>query len=212
MKKMMKAAAGLMMSAMLIFAFAACGGGTAEVSPADEAAAVLDTTLAALKTADMQAIQDISGDEDIFADATEIFGSEEDTQSVLKAMFGHFDYTMGTPEQVDDTHVNVPVTVTNTDMHKAVDTWFSDLMSYAMANPSIANDEAALHAKTVELLTAAVDKTAEGEGGTVTQDVVMPMVLEDGAWDVSDVDDEVMDAMLGGLVSAIEELAGDFEQ
>lgn len=78
-------------------------------------------------------------------------------------MFGHFDYQLGEPEQVDDTHVNVPATVSNVDMSKAVNTWYSDFMNYIMANPSIAtnpsiaNDEAALSEKNIEMLKSAVE-------------------------------------------------------
>jgi len=136
-------------------------------------------------------------------------GSEEDVDSILKSMFGHFDYTIGTPEKVDDSNVNVPVTVSNADMQKAVDTWFSDLMAYAMQNPDIANDEKALQAKTIELLQASVDKTAEAEDGIVTNDVVFPMTLIDGKWEISDtIDEGVLDAVLGGFMTAINDLTG----
>ena len=122
-------------------------------------------------------------------------------------MFGNFDYKLGTPEKVDDSNINVPATVSNADMNKAVDTWFSDLMSYAMSNPEIANDEAALQAKTIEMLQGAIDKTAEAEDGIVSEDVVFPMTLIDGKWEISDtIDDSVLDAILGGFMTAIENL------
>lgn len=212
MKKIMKVTVGLIMSFMMLFAFTACGGGAAEETPADQAVAALDATLGALKSADKDAIQALGGGEDIFGDAEEAFGSEDGIDSVLKSMFGHFDYTIGTPEQVDDSNVNVPVTVTNADMTKAVNSWFSDLMAYAMQNPDIANDEAALQAKTIEMLQTAVDKTAGEEGGTVTNDVVFPMTLIDGKWEISDkVEDSVLDAVLGGFMTAINGLTGGSE-
>ncbi|MGX8774612.1 MAG: hypothetical protein ACSW8G_06110 [Bacillota bacterium] len=205
MKKIMKIALGLAISAMMLFAFAGCG--TSE-TPADQAAAALDKTLSALKSADMTAIQNVSGGEDVFGEAETAFGSEEATQQILKAMFGHFDYTIGTPEQVDDSNVNVPVTVSNADMNKAVETWFDDLMEYATSNPDITGDEEALQAKTIEFLETSVDKVAEGEDGIVSQDVVIPMVLTNGQWNISDtVDGGVIDAILGGFVSAIENLS-----
>ena len=211
MKKIVTVMVGLMMSFMMLFAFTACGGGEAAVeeTPADQAAAALDTTLAALKSADKDAIQALGGGEDIFGEAEEALGSEEGIDSVLKSMFGHFDYTIGTPEQVDDSNVNVPVTVSNADMSKAVNSWFSDLMAYAMQNPDIANDEAALQAKTIEMLQTAVDKTAEAENGIVTNDVVFPMTLVDGNWEISDtIDESVLDAVMGGFMTAVNELTG----
>ena len=208
MKKIMKVTLGLTMSVLMLFAFTACGG-AAQETPEDQAVAALDTQLAALKSADREAIQELSGGEDAFGDAVEQLGSEEDVDSILKSMFGHFDYTIGTPEKVDDSNVNVPVTVSNADMQKAVDTWFSDLMAYAMQNPDIANDEKALQAKTIELLQASVDKTAEAEDGIVTNDVVFPMALIDGKWEISDtIDDSVLDAVLGGFMTAINDLTG----
>ena len=210
MKRIVTVMVGLMMSFMMLFAFTACGGGeAAEETPADQAATALDTTLAALKSADRDAIQALGGGEDVFGDAAEALGSEEGIDSVLKSMFGHFDYTIGTPEQVDDSNVNVPVTVSNADMSKAVNSWFSDLMAYAMQNPDIANDEAALQAKTIEMLQAAVDKTAEAEDGIITSDVTFPMTLTDGKWEISDsIDDSVLDAVLGGFMTAVNELTG----
>ena len=208
MKKIMKVTLGLTMSVLMLFAFTACGG-AAQETPEDQAVAALDTQLAALKSADREAIQELSGGEDAFGDAVDQLGSEEDVDSILKSMFGHFDYTIGTPEKVDDSNVNVPVTVSNADMQKAVDTWFSDLMAYAMQNPDIANDEKALQAKTIELLQASVDKTAEAEDGIVTNDVVFPMALIDGKWEISDtIDDSVLDAVLGGFMTAINDLTG----
>ena len=215
MKKILKITLGLIMSAMMLFAFAGCGGSgeAAEPeTPADQAVAALDATLSALQSADMNAIQELSGGEDVFGDAEEAFGSEEGTESVLKAMFGHFEYKLLDPEQVDDSNVNVPATVSNVDMSKAVETWFSDLMAYAMSNPDIANDEAALQAKTIEMLESSVEKVAGEEDGIVSSDVVFPMTLKDGKWDISDtIDDSVFDAILGGFLGAIENLTGGSE-
>lgn len=211
MRKIMIVTVSLVMSLLMLFAFTACGGsGAAPETPEDQAAAALDQTLAALKSADKEAIQALGGDEDIFGEAEEAFGSEESIDSVLKSMFGHFDYKIGEAEKVDDSNVNVNVTVSNADMSKAVDSWFSDLMAYAMQNPDIANDEAALQAKTIEMLQAAVDKTAEGEDGIVSKDVVFPMTQTDGKWEISDkIDDSVLDAVLGGFMTAIQGLTGN---
>lgn len=209
MKKVMKITVGLVMSCMMLFAFAACSGsGAAPETPEDQATAALDKTLAALKSADMEAIKELGG-EDAFGDAEETFGSDESMEAVLKSMFGHFDYKLGTPEVVDDSNINIPATVSNADMSKAVESWFSDLMAYAMQNPDIANDEAALQTKTIEMLQTAVDKTAEEEDGIVSNDVVFPMTLKDGNWEISDtVDDSVLDAILGGFMTAINGLTG----
>ena len=211
MKRIMKNILGVMLSAVLLLAFAGCGGESskqaAPPTPEEEAVAALDASLAALKSADINAIEELSGEE-MLEDAEGALGSEEETKDVMTALFGHFDYQLGTPEKVDDTHVNVPATVSNADMQKATNTWVSSLMEYAMSNPEIASDEDALHAKTVEELKSAVEKTVEGEDGIVTKDVVFPMVLEDGKWTVSDdVDDEVIDAITGGFMSAINQLS-----
>ena len=208
--KIMKVTVGLIISFMMLFAFTACGSTAEQETPADQAVAALDATLSALKSADKDAIQALGGGEDVFGNAEEAFGSEEGIDSVLRSMFGHFDYTIGTPEQVDDANVNVPVTVSNADMQKAVSTWFSDLMAFAMQNPDIANDETALQAKTIEMLQTSVDKTAEAEGGIVTSDVTFPMTLSDGEWKISDsIDEGVLDAVLGGFMTTIKGLTGD---
>ena len=210
MKKSIRIMLGLAVSVMMLLAFAGCGdSGSKEAAPPtpeEEATASLDATLSALKSADMEALKELGG-EDVLETAEQSFGSEEDTAAVMKALFGHFDYKLGTPEVVDDTHINIPATVTNADMHTAVGTWFSHLMEYAISNPDIAGDSDALHAKTIEELSAAVDETAAAEDGMTSKEVVFPMVLADGKWDISeDVDDSVFDAILGGFMAAIDEL------
>ena len=208
MRKNIKTILALVMAVILVFAFAGCGAKAPEKTPAEEAAESLEATLSALKSADMQAISEIAGG-DTFTDSVESLGSEENLQTILKAMFGHFDYKLGEGEQVDDTHVNIPATVSNVDMHKVVKSWYTDLMAYAIANPDIAKDENkdALKDKTVELLTAAVDKTAEEAEATVSSEVVFPMVLEDGKWDIDGtIDSSVLDSILGGFSGAIKEL------
>ena len=59
-----------------------------------------------------------------------------------------------------------------------------------------------------ELLSGAVEKTASAEDGIVTNDVVFPMVKTDeGTWDISeDIDDSVLDAVMGGFMTAINNL------
>ena len=91
-------------------------------------------------------------------------------------------------------------------MSKAVNTWYSDFMNYIMANPSIANDEAALSEKNIEMLKSAVDKTSEEEEGIMTTDITFPMVLEDGQRTIGEVDENVPAAMVGGFMSALEQL------
>ena len=209
MRKIMVITIGLIISSMMLFAFAGCGGTAEKESPADQAAAALDESLSALKSADLNAIKDLGINEDVFGEADDVLGSEEELEQVLKLMFGHFDYTIGDAEQVDDSNVNVNVTVSNADMSKAVDAWIADLMDYAMSNPNIATDRTALQAKTIEMLQEAVDKTAEAEDGIISSDVVFPMVLKDGKWDISEtIDKSVFDAVLGGFLTAIEELTG----
>lgn len=209
MKSKMKIVVGLLMAIMLVFTLVGCGGGAPKQSPAEEAVASLDTMLSALKGADVESINELAGGEDVFADAEEAFGSADAADKVLKAMFGHFDYKIGTPEQVDDSNVNVPVTVTNVDMQKVVDTWMSDAMALAMSDPSIASDEKALQAKVLEMFSESVENVASGDGGTVTNEVVFPMTLKDGKWDVgSDISEDVLDKLFGGMMTAINGLSG----
>lgn len=206
MKKTIKIVVGLVTSLMLIFTFVGCGPKT---SPEEEAAATVDTMLSGLKDADMESINALAGGENVFGDVESTFGSAETADSVLKAMFGHFDYEIGTPEISDEIYANVPVTVTNVDMQKVVDTWMSDAMAYAAENPDIANDKKALQAKLFELFGEAVEKVAGEEGGTVTNEVVFPMYLEDGKWNVSkSLGDDVLDKLLGGMMTAIQGLSG----
>ena len=90
MKRVLTATVALTMSILMLFAFTACGGGVAQETPEDQAVAALDTTLAAIKSADKEAIEELSGGEDAFGDAVDQLGSEEDVDAILKCMFGNF--------------------------------------------------------------------------------------------------------------------------
>ena len=204
MKKYMKTLLGVIMSAMLLFSFAGCGGSSSSGSPEDEAVAALDETLQAFQSADLERISQING----VGDALTEGGLDSDlTQSVLICMFGHFEYELGEPEKVDDSHVNVPAKVSNVDMEVAANAWFEDVMDYAMEHAE--EDEAALQEKALAMFQEAIDAAAEEDGGIRSEDVVFPMVLEDGRWVISsDIDESVPDAMLGGFMTVMNDLGG----
>ena len=204
MKKYMKTLLGVIMSAMLLFAFAGCGGSSSSGSPEDEAVAALDETLQAFQSADLERISQING----VGDALTEGGLDSDlTQSVLICMFGHFEYELSEPEKVDDSHVNVPAKVSNVDMEVAANAWFANMMEYSMENAA-EEDDAALQENAMAMLQDAIDATAEEENGIRSEDVVFPMVLEDGIWIISDdMDESVVDAMLGGFMTVMADMS-----
>lgn len=201
----MKTFLGVIMSVMMLFAFAGCGSSSATDSPADQAAAALDETLQAIQSADLERISEIDG----VADALAAEDLDSDLiQSVLVSMFGHFQYELGEPEQVDDSHVNVPANVSNVDMEAAANVWFENMMEYAMEHAED-EDEAALEENALAMLQEAIDATAEEDDGIRSEDVVFPMVLEDGKWVISsDIDESVLDAMLGGFMTVMNDMGG----
>lgn len=126
----------------------------------------------------------------------------------MKNLFDRLDYKIISSEKIDSNTVNVTTEITAIDMKPVLGEFFVAAMQYAFsnafANPQPTEEET--NAKMEELFTASATKP---DLATVTNEVVIKVVKDDKEWKVVS-DDAFVDAILGGLSAAAEELENAF--
>ena len=150
-----------------------------------------------------------------YVDVDEINASEDSSDSistelVMKTIFNKLDYKIISSEKVDDTTVKVKTDITVTDMKPVLGEFFTNAMQYAFStafsNPQPTEEET--NKKMEEMF---IESASKEDLATVTNEVDITVVkTENNEWKVKS-DDTFADALLGGLITAGEELSKAFE-
>lgn len=150
-----------------------------------------------------------------YVDVDEINASEDSSDSistelVMKTIFNKLDYKIISSEKVDDTTVKVKTEITVTDMKPVLGEFFTNAMQYAFStafsNPQPTEEET--NKKMEEMF---IESASKEDLATVTNEVDITVVkTENNEWKVKP-DDTFADALLGGLITAGEELSKAFE-
>ena len=150
-----------------------------------------------------------------YVDVDEINASEDSSDSistelVMKTIFNKLDYKIISSEKVDDTTVKVKTDITVTDMKPVLGEFFTNAMQYAFStafsNPQPTEEET--NKKMEEMF---IESASKEDLATVTNEVDITVVkTENNEWKVKP-DDTFADALLGGLITAGEELSKAFE-
>lgn len=150
-----------------------------------------------------------------YVDVDEINASEDSSDSistelVMKTIFNKLDYKIISSEKVDDTTVKVKTEITVTDMKPVLSEFFTNAMQYAFStafsNPQPTEEET--NKKMEEMF---IESASKEDLATVTNEVDITVVkTENNEWKVKS-DDTFADALLGGLITAGEELSKAFE-
>jgi len=150
-----------------------------------------------------------------YVDVDEINASEDSSDSistelVMKTIFNKLDYKIISSEKVDDTTVKVKTEITVTDMKPVLGEFFTNAMQYAFStafsNPQPTEEET--NKKMEEMF---IESASKEDLATVTNEVDITVVkTENNEWKVKS-DDTFADALLGGLITAGEELSKAFE-
>lgn len=177
----------LVLAVMLVFT--ACGS---EPTPSDAVKTDIDkvkseqSTDTALKALDLE-----EGD------------LKEDDQKAFVAKMQDFDYEI-VEEKVDEDKATVKVKITTYDFGKAMEELYTELFTMAFTNPD---------ASTEEVTKMFMDKMTGIEKKEYTKEVTVNCQKKDGEW-VTDVDsnEELQDAILGGLITKIDEINSMWEE
>ena len=150
-----------------------------------------------------------------YVDVDEINASEDSSDSistelVMKTIFNKLDYKIISSEKVDDTTVKVKTEITVTDMKPVLGEFFTNAMQYAFSaafsNPQPTEEET--NKKMEEMF---IESASKEDLATVTNEVDITVEkTENNEWKVKS-DDTFADALLGGLITAGEELSKAFE-
>ena len=199
--KIIKSIIAAVSAFVLLLSLAGCG----EIKKAETA---VNGMFTAFKNTDIEAAAK-------YVDIDEINTSEDgsgsiSTELVMKTIFNKLDYKIISSEKADDTTVKVKTEITVTDMKPVLGEFFTNAMQYAFSaafsNPQPTEEE--INKKMEEMFIESASK----EGlATVTNEVDITVVkTENNEWKVKS-DDTFADALLGGLITAGEELGKAFE-
>lgn len=199
--KRIKSIIATILALVLLLSLTGCG----EIKKAETA---VNGMFTAFKNTDIEAAAK-------YVDVDEINASEDSSDSistelVMKTIFNKLDYKIISSEKVDDTTVKVKTEITVTDMKPVLGEFFTNAMQYAFStafsNPQPTEEET--NKKMEEMF---IESASKEDLATVTNEVDITVVkTENNEWKVKS-DDTFADALLGGLITAGEELSKAFE-
>ena len=199
--KRIKSIIATILALILLFSLTGCG----EIKKAETA---VNGMFTAFNNTDIEAAAK-------YVDVDEINASEDSSDSistelVMKTIFNKLDYKIISSEKVDDTTVKVKTDITVTDMKPVLGDFFTNAMQYAFStafsNPQPTEEET--NKKMEEMF---IESASKEDLATVTNEVDITVVkTENNEWKVKS-DDTFADALLGGLITAGEELSKAFE-
>ncbi len=205
-------------SAFLIFAMAAillvgCSGNGAKE---DERKIALQNTLEAYKDGNLENLEqymieqeetEASSMEDTFTDMTEQKKAEE----ALAYLFQHLSYKIGDVTEEGENSAVIQAEIEQADLSEATTSAIGELLLQSMSLAFSDQTEEEINAEIEELFIskfkAAVDNNQDN---LVTKKVNVQMKKVDGEWKVA-ADEAFLDAVTGGMSSAITEFAEGFD-
>lgn len=191
MKKYIKSTVCIFVIALMALSFSGCG----EVKKAE---AVLNKTIEVLKASDSQEI------------AGEIFGEESVLGSDVTS-FARFDkltHEIVSSTKVDDETVVIKTKITAVDMKPVIEDYFGKAMEYVMgaAFSEQPPSEEDIENKMKEILKECVSKE---DLALITNEVDIKVLKTDEGFNIEP-SEELIDALLGGAVKALEEIGNSF--
>lgn len=191
MKNTMKRLMAVLLAGIMLFAFAGC-------SPTKKAEKAVKSFLDATASLDIEKAKGYinGGDEDelVFNEDIMLFGNE---------LFGKMSYEIKETEEVDENTVNVIVEITNIDMKPVLGEFLRKALEFAFSNAYTEDiTEEEIEENYVRILSECL---SEENLEMKTMEATVRVVLVDGEWKV-EVDGEFMNAVLGGLGDATEEI------
>jgi hypothetical protein len=201
MKTIHKRLVALLLAIFMLASLCGCS------SPTKEAEATVSCMFDAFKQLDLEKAQNYIDVNEMKLNEVE----EDETTNYdlfMKTLFDRLDYTIISSEEVDPETVNVVVAITAIDMKPVFAEYVVAALQYAFANafadPQPTEEET--NKKMEELFIASATK----EGlATVTNEVTVKVVKKDSNWKVV-AEDELVDAMFGGLIAAAQAIEDSF--
>ncbi len=189
MKKTVKSLLLMALALVMLLAMPGCS----ETRQAEKA---LDSFLGSIKALDFEEFENYAESKNLFNENSALFAEQ---------LFGRMEYEIIDSTKIDSDKFNVKVAITNVDMKPVLKAFFAEALIYAIS----VNEEEdytptaeEVEKKYKAILTKCLKKD---NLATVTTDVEVEVVKVDGDWKVG-IENELVDAMLGGLSKAAREV------
>ena len=127
----------------------------------------------------------------------------EKYKDIYETIFKDLSYEIGEVEKTDDNTAYVRTKITARDMKPVISAAIADLFAWAMemafSGTDVSDEE--VENKAMEII---VSKMSDSQGEKVTTEVDIKVIKDEkNKWRVN-LDDEVLDALLGGLISGLQ--------
>lgn len=199
--KKIKVSTAVILAFLLMFSLTGCG----EIEKAESA---VKGMFEAFKSSNIEEAQKYVNIEDITsAGETDM---TKDSAVITDTVFKNLSYEIVSSEQTDDNTVIVKTKITTTDMKPVMGEYFSKTLEYTLSNVFTYSEltEEEKSAKMNEILEECVSKD---NLDTVTNEVDIKVVKNDNnEWKIES-DETFVNALLGGLIEAIEDLQESFK-
>ena len=199
--KKIKILTSLLLTFVIVFSLTGCG----EVKKAETAVTGMFNAFEELNFEEAQKYVDID----------EITSSEDESTAnaevIMKSVFKNLNHEIISSEKVDSNNVVVKTKITATDMKPVMGNFFSKAFEYALSNalsdPQPTEEET--NAKMEEIL---AECASQPDLATVTNEVDIKVIKnENKEWKI-EADDAFVNAILGGLSDAVDELNKSFDK
>ena len=193
----------LALSCTLLLSLAACG------SSRDSAETVVENGIKAFQNMDQEAVRSYWGDTDLSGDGdtstTSSSSDAEYSQELLERIANGLSYEItGSTEDEDAGTATVTVDFTAIDMEPVLSDFMSDMISTAVGYAFLPEDQQPSDEEMNQMFMDSLMESMDAHQDTsVTNTVDVSLTLVDDAWKITP-SDEVIDAMMGGMLSYFE--------
>ena len=194
-------------SIALCLSLVSCGGASRE-----SAESVVESGIKAFQSMNQEEVQKYWGDTDFSSDVASATSEDEEYgQQILEKIASGLTYEItGSTEDEEAGTATVSVDFTNIDMGTVMSEWVSDMMTTAIGYAFLPEDqqpsEDELNQMYMDSLTEVMDNNKDN---TVTNSVDVQLSLTENKWKI-DSSDEVVDAMVGGMMSYADSMGNSF--
>lgn len=197
--KTMKKYANVMFAAVLAlvmtFSMSACGSNGDVTAEAEK---TVKSAMDALQNADFNKLATYTASDNTLS---ELSDEQKIGIEVLTPILNKMSYEIESSEKQDDKNVKVKVKINAVDGESIIKSVMQKIMTEAMTNPSLTEDEDAIQEKMMDLLKQETESTS----GTVSNTIEFNVTKQGKDWEIADVDDEdkLINAISGNMVEAI---------
>lgn len=197
--KLLKSTLTWLLLCIMVLSLAACGGGAGET--AEQA---FNNGLNAIKTQNLNEIRKYFASEDILGqndEENQLLSQDENLALMLK----NLNYKVVSSSESGD-QATIVAEISNMDLAIVLRNYFSQAMEFAMRN-AFSNEEISEEELTQQMEDMMVELLKAEDNEMVTTTVEVTLTKVDGNWTI-DASDELLDAVFGGLLTALSGLTG----